>query len=869
MILAGAAHVHATQVTVLPNGLTVLVHENRRFPLVAVRLFIRAGSAHELPGQAGISHMLEHMVFKGTKTRAPGEAAAQIEGIGGELNAATGFDATMYIMDVPDEHWVLALEVLQDMIFQAAIDPGELESERQVVLSELDQGRDQPQRRLFQAIQGMLWAGTPYERPIIGFPETVQNISREDILAYIQNRYQPGGMLLVVCGNVRQEDVLAQAGRLFGNLSNQGARRAFSPSLIPADDRTPQLSIERGPWRKAHFALALPIPGLGSIQSVGLDVLAQMLGGDKTSLLYRTFKHEQGLVDAISASATSLEQAGMLYIQAQLDPENVPRLWNGLIGLLADLNVDSFAPEALERAKLNLENSLFQAKETLGGLASKLGYFQFHEHSVAAEHRYLYLVQHMDRAQLAALIAEHVRSNGLTAAVFTPQPEDLDAGDMLARLSEDWPWTEAGRKRPGGMEGIGAPDSLQREIIALAPGRTLVLLPDASLPYTALHITWVGGDMLLAPEEQGLAELTARAWTKGTKSMDSVALQDFLADRAARVGAGAELEQFFMSVHYPSRFSKDMLPFFLELIREPAWAPEELDRAKREQVAAIVRAEDHPVGLAFRRTFPFLFAGHPYGYKRAGEPDAINAYTGAQAAAFRERQLGKPWVLGVSGDFDRDEMIVLARSIADIEVQPPTQSLPLLPLSPPTWGGEREEILSLAGRNQAHILAVFPAPGMTHEDTAGLKVLREILAGQSGLLFQDLRDGQGLAYAVSAFLWQDSLAGFLALYIATAPERVDEALAGFEAALLRLSEAAPSEAELIRAVNLLRGDYHRDRQPLMARAHEVSEALVRGLDPDHELHVLEQAGELGPEDLSALVERYLQWDKAYFVKVLP
>lgn len=863
MILADAAHVHATQVTVLPNGLTVLVHEDRRFPLVSVRLFVRAGSAHELPEQAGISHMLEHMVFKGTKTRAPGEAAAQIEGVGGELNAATGFDATMYIMDVPDEHWVLALEVLQDMIFQAAIDPGELESERQVVLSELDQGRDQPQRRLFQAVQGMVWAGTPYERPIIGFPETVQNISREDILAYIQNRYQPGGMLLVVCGNVRQEDVLVQAERLFGGLANQGVRWAFSPSPSPSADRAPQLNIERGPWRKAHFALALPIPGLGSIQSVGLDVLAQMLGGDRTSLLYRTFKHEQGIVDAVSASATSLEQAGMLYIQAQLDPENVPRLWEGLIALLAGLNVDSFAPEALERAKLNLENSLFQAKETLGGLASKLGYFQFHEHSVAAEQRYLYLVRHMDRAQLAALIAEYVRPEGLSAAVFTPQPEDLDAREMLARLSEGWPWMEEGRQRPGGVEGMGAPESGQREIIPLAPGRTLVLLPDASLPYTALYLAWAGGDMLLAPEEQGLAELTARVWTKGTKSMDAVALQDFLADRAARVGAGAGLEQFFISAHYPSRFSKDMLPFFLELIREPAWAPEELDRAKKEQVAAIVRSEDHPVGLAFRRIFPFLFPGHPYGYRRAGEPDAVSAYTGEQAAAFRERQVGKPWVLGVSGDFDRDEMIALARGIADVEATMPP------PSSPPTWGDEREEILRLADRNQAHILAVFPAPGLTHEDTAGLKVLREILAGQSGMLFQDLRDAQGLAYSVSAFLWQDTLAGFLALYIATAPERADEALAGFEAALSRLGETPVSEAELVRAVNLLRGDYHRGRQPLMARAHEVAEALVRGLDPDHELHVLEQAGSLAPEDLSALVERYLQWDKAYFLKVLP
>lgn len=860
MALADCIPAHATQTTVLPNGLTVLVHEDQRFPLVSIRLFVRAGSAHELPEQAGISHMLEHMVFKGT-------AAMQIEGIGGELNAGTGFDATMYIMDVPDEHWVLALEVLRNMIFEATIDSGELESERQVILAELDQGRDQPQNRLFETIQEKIWADTPYERPIIGFPETVRNISRENILDYIQSRYQPGTMLLVVCGNIRQADVLAQAQRLFGTLSNQDSFQAPAAMHRPLAGRlafgstgqSPQLSVEQGPWRKAHFAMALPIPGLGSIQGVGLEVLAQMLGGDRTSLLHRTFKHEQGIVDSIFASATSLEQAGMLYIQAQLDPENVPRLWEGLVALLANLNMDSFTPAALERAKLNMEDSLFQAKETLSGLASKLGYFQFHEQSVEAEQRYLYLVRHMDAGQINALIAEHIRPDGLAAAVFTPQPEALDAAGMLLRMKEHWPWTDAGTPDQSNE----APGVAGREIIRLAPGRTLVLLPDASLPYTALNISWAGGDLLLAPGEQGLAELTARVWTKGTKGRDAVQIQDFLADRAARVVAGASLEQFSLGAHYPSRFSGEILPFILELIQEPSWAPEELARAKKEQAASIVRSEDHPVGLAFRRIFPFLFPDHPYGYQRAGNPDTVNAFTREQVAMFWERQQGLPWVLSVSGDFHRQEIIHLAESIAKSEPQP------LALLSAPVWGRDREAILNLADRNQAHVFAVFPVPGLIHADTPGLKVLREVLAGQSGMLFQDLRDNQGLAYSVSAFLWQDSLAGFLAFYIATSPDKVDEAMAGFHKAVRRLIESPLSDAELDRAKNLLWGDYHRGRQPLMARAHEVSEALSRGLDADYQLHILEQTRQVTLEDLSGLAKTYLQWDRAYFLKVTP
>lgn len=846
-----------TQATRLANGLTVLVHEDQRFPLVSIRLLIRAGSVHESPDQAGISHMVEHMVFKGTAARGPGRVAAEIEGFGGELNAITGFDATMYIMNVPDEHWVAAMEVLRDMIFEAVIDAKELESERLVILAELDQGQDQPQRVLFQAVQKTLWPDIPYGRPVIGFKETVQDISRDDMLRFIRERYQPGAMLLVLCGNISHGEALSQARRLFGDLANHDDHDLPSPKTILAGSTNPRLVVERGAWRKVHFAMALPIPGLGSAQSAGLDVLAHMLGGDRTSLLYRTLKHEQGVVDGISVSATCLEKAGMLYIQAQLDPENIHRLWTGLISTLAGLNADAFTPGALDRAKLNLEDSLFRAKETISGIASKLGYFQFHEHSVGAEERYVHLVRNMDSAQLNVLIKEHIRPGRLACVIYTPEPEALDPEGMLKLLGEKWlmPLTPmSARKRF---------DSNAREIIDLAQGRTLALLPDASLPYTALNLSWAGGDLLLGPHEQGLAEMTARVWTKGTENMSAVEIQNFLAERAALVGAGAGLEKFVLSASFPERFSTDLLHFIKELINSPSWAMDELDRAKRDQTSTIVRSEDHPVGLAFRHIFPFLYPGHPYGYLHSGATETIQGFSREQVASFWLLQKSKPWVLSVSGDFDRQEIMDMATEIAT-EMQVPVPDLPA-----PAWGEHKEMILQLADRNQAHVFVIFPAPGMVHADTAGLRLLREVLAGQSGMLFKDLRDVQGLAYAVSAFLWQNGLTGFLALYIATSPDRLDDALCGFQMAVSQLRQGPLKETDLARAKNLLWGDYHRDRQPLMARGHEASEALSRGLHLDHELHVLEQARKLGSEDLIRLVEKYLQWDQAYFLKVTP
>lgn len=881
-----AGHVPASaapRLHVLANGLTLLVHEDDRFPLVSIRLFVRAGSAHEVPEQAGISHVLEHMVFKGTPRRAQGQAAGDIESLGGELNAGTGFDATMYIVDLPAEHWAMGLDVIQDMIFNATFDPEELESERRVILAEMDQGDDDPHRRIFKSVQERIWAGTPYARPIIGFADTVGAITRDDLAAYVRSRYQPANMVLVLCGNVRTREVLELTRKLFGHLTNRDEQHLMLPACrtagggLDADHKCcagrgadapgPDIAVLPGPWRKAHFFLALPIPGLRDVHSVGLDVLAHMLGGDRTALLYRRFKYEQGIVDTISASATCLDQTGMLSIQAQMDPANVEALWTGLMEMLADLTPETFSPEALGRARLNMEDSLFQAKETLSGLASKLGYFQFHEYSFEAEQVYLHMIRTMDAEQLRAVIRAHVRPDRLVCSIYTPTPELPPVEGLHDTLTRKWPVAtpaapeSSGPAGPRGTASRSTPN--QPEIVHLGPGRTVVLLPDASLPYMALTMCWKGGDLLLSDQDQGLSELTARMWTKGTRSRNAVQTQDFLADRAARVAAGAALEQCYLNLHFPVRFGPEMLAFFQDLVQEPALLPEELARAKQEQCAAIVRTEDSPVGLALRNTFPFLFSGHPYGYQRSGSPDAVAAFDRNQVVDFWERQKDRPWVLAACGDLDREALLAMAENLArhDVMASPAPRR--------PGWGSERNLALQLQDRNQTHLLMVFPVPGLGSSHTPGLNLLREVLAGQSGLLFRELRDVRGLAYSVTALLWQETLAGFLAFYIGTAPDNEAAATEGFQDVVRDLMANGLPERDLDRAGNLLWGDYQRNRQRLVARSHEAAENLTRGFILDYSLEMIEQARRTTARDISALIQQYLQWDKAYLVKVRP
>lgn len=887
------ATVSGPRITKLPNGLTVLVQEDDRFPLVSLRLYVHAGSAFETPEQAGISHLLEHMVFKGTKTRAPGQVAQDIESAGGYLNAATSFDYTMYIADMPADRWELGMEVIQDMIFGATIDPAELASEKKVVLAELERGEDTPSSRIFKNLQPRIWPGTPYARPIIGTRETVEAITAEDIHRYIAALYQPQSMLLAVCGQVQEAEVLAKATALFGSLQNTAPvdppQPLATPQLNAVAQAIPGPTVQVGsmPLNKAYVHVAFPIPSFRSAKSTGLEVLAYLLGGDRTSRLYRTFKYERQLVDSISCSALMLERVGMFSIYATLDPADLERFWQELMVELSTLDAHTFSQEALARATLNLEDELFQAKETIAGLTSKLGFFQFFENSQLAEENYFHELAAITPDILQARIREYLQPERLVASLLVPavpqgQHDEPKSGatSLVAAVSDEdrakalermvragWGGTAGNATGPLAEQAFGQGRRGEPERLDLGDGRTLVLMPDATLPYTAITLSMRGGDHLVPPDKQGLAELAAWVFNRGTGNRTATDIQDFLADRAASMSVAAHRNLFTVSMKFPTRFGDELLAFLEEALASPAFAPDELAREQKNLAAAIRKREDQPMGLALRHVFPFLFKNHPYGYFHQGQPEEIATLTREDVLEFWRHQRTMPWTLAVCGEFSREAMTALAgRLAAGIGGDPARGSLAW---TAPQWGDSKTAELHLAERNQAHLLIAFPLPGAGHADTPGLTLLRATLAGMSGLLFSDLRDKQGLAYTVTAFLWQSPTTGALFFYIGADPDKMPQALEGFKKVTAQLNESLLPEEELRRGKNVLQGDYYRDHQSLLSRTDEAATLLTQGFPADLNRQQLDAAQRLTPKDLQVLARRYLNWDAAYFLRVQP
>ena len=285
--------------------------------------------------------------------------------------------------------------------------------------------------------------------------------------------------------------------------TEKAAKPASAAAASPATP-APTVKIEPGPWNKVYLGISFPAPGFGDVQSPQLDVLAHLLGGDRTSLLYRTYKYEKQLVDSISVSNYSFERVGMLYLTAELDAGKLDAFWTALTADLATLSADRFTAEDIDRAKLNLEDDMFRAKETLPGLASKLGYFQFFT-GLQGETNYLRGLHDVTPAMLQDLITRWLRPERLSVVALTP--EKSETPNLAATLAKAWP-----APARAGADAASTAVADKTEVIDLGKGRTLILMPDATLPYTAVDMVFSGGNALLPTDKQGLASLVAARW---------------------------------------------------------------------------------------------------------------------------------------------------------------------------------------------------------------------------------------------------------------------------------------------------------------------------------------------------------------------
>lgn len=828
----------------LANGLAIVTSENHEAPVVSFQVWVKAGSAYERPREYGITHLIEHMIFKGTPSQPVGSLARRIEALGGEVNAYTTLDHTNYFITVASRYADEALRLLADAVVNASFDPQELEREKEVVLEEIRMGQDSPDRRRGLEAMALAFGDHPYGRPVIGSQESVRAITRQDILAYRARWYRAPNMAVVAVGDFDTARLLPQLARVFAPLSPQPAPDFQLPavSLPPG----PRLKVMREKVQQAALVISWLIPGLPSPEVYPLDVAAEVAGGGRASRLWRTVKEEKGLVDAVGAECYTPAGLGLMEIEAQLRPDQTDQAWPELIAQAMSLAVRPPSEAELNRARVNAQAQQVRTRQTMQGQANLLGYFELLRGGYEKAAEYLDRFKAVTASQVAAAARAHFRPEGLSLVIQVP--EGAPAPDLAALQAKV-------RELAANLPPAPAISEGQAMRAKLANGLTLIVKPQRAVPLMTFTLVAPGGQAAETPAEAGLYQLWSRAVTRGTANLSYDQLITELEDRAAGLKGFAGKSSAGLTGSFLAQDWRRGLELMAEVWLRADFPADQVARAKAEQLAILRAQQDQPTARAFKALRQELYGEHPYAQDPLGSPETLAQLGPEQLRAVQARLRGPGGlVLSVVGEVEPE---AVAAEVEKLLAGVAGQTAIPQPAPPRAITSPRVEKIDDPQAQQTQVLVAFQAPAADDPRRFPLQTLEAILGGQGGRLFTVLRDQRSLAYAVQPFYTEAWQVGAFGAYLAVGPGKAGQALAGLEDQLAQARAQAPTPAEVDRARAYLLGSQAINLQGYAAQAMTMAIDELLGLGFDNHLKVPVQLEKVDPEAVRRVAAQVL------------
>jgi zinc protease len=745
---------------VLDNGLTVLLQEIHSAPVVALNMWVKVGSVYEHDTEAGISHVYEHMLFKGTSTRGVGEIAQDIEGCGGDINAFTSFDHTVYHITLASRFLDTGLAVMADAIQHSAFDPAELCKEQEVVLEEIKRGEDIPSRKLTEALFATSYQRHPYRRPVIGSEQTVRSLTRDHILSYFHTWYVPNNMTLVVSGDFEPMAVLPQIQAAFGD---------FQPQKLPVL-QIPQEPAQRqlrtvtlaDDIQETLLNLAYHVPGALHKDSYAIDLLSFILGGGESSRLYQTVKAEQALVHSIYTYPFLPRDPGLLVIGASLEEERWQEALTGILAEVERVQRQGVSTIELDRAKRNLESDFIYQRETVQGQASQWGYFGAVLDDLAFEGRYLKAIAHTTPQDLQRVARTYLTAKNLTVGFFRPQ------ADASPVTHEAIAQTVQARPQPTHRRRTSAAAAGQHtHKYRLDNGMTLLVRENHAVPLVAMQAVFLGGLWVEDAAHNGVMNFVAEMLTKGTVNRRARALAEEIESMAGDLSGFSGRNSFGVAAEVLNRDVGPGMELLADIVCHSTFEPDELEKQRTDLLAALKHDEDDLFKVAFTLCAQSLFPDHPYGLKVIGTPESMSQLTRDDLIRwYRRYAIPNNLVLAVVGDVEaaavQHEAIRLFTAWQPAELDLPPQGRPVRAALNGPMVCQRD-------KEQAHIIVGLRGTSLHHPDRYALRVLESILASQGGRLFVELREKQSLAYTVTARSLEGLDPFIFFVYLATSP----------------------------------------------------------------------------------------------------
>jgi zinc protease len=764
------------RLTTLDNGLTIIVREDHSAPVVSAQAWAMTGSVHE--GRwlgAGLSHVLEHMLFKGTTTRPGSRIDQEVQDAGGHMNAYTSFDRTVYHIDVPNTGGRVAIDILCDIMQHATLPADEMAKEKQVILREMDMNQDDPARRAGRRLFEVAYTRSPYRFTVIGYPDIFNELKSEDILGYYQEKYAPNNVFYVVVGDVKPADVVSQIREAYA----QSKSKPLPPIVLPEEPKQTALRevIEEAPVELGHFHLSWHIPELRHPDVPVLDVLAVLLGSGHSSRLYREVREKQGVVNYADAWTYNPGDPGLFGMSAIVDADKFAKARDAMLAEVEKLKTRPLAVSELGKAIKQFISATLATRKTMQGQAADLGGSWLAANDLNFSERYLATVKRIKPADVHRVARKYLTAENRTLYALLPNGTAPRASAVSETVTDH---------------------TIQKFV--LPNGLRLLVKEDHRLSFVEFRAVFQGGVLAETPANNGITQLLSKMLLKGTKGRTAEDIAREIESVGGHMDSYGGNNSFGVNAEVLSSDFAVGLDLLADVLLNSTFPATALERERQIQIAGIRAQKDELLKSAAKAMRRALFGDAGYGLDTLGTEESVQKTKSADLKSFHTKLVTpNNCVLAIYGDVKTTSVKAAVQktftkwksnlaATQTINHQSSTIS-------------QLTRVTETRDKKQAVLVIGYAGTTLHSDDRYALELLQESCSDLGSRLFLRIREKLGLAYYVGAQNFLGLVPGYFAFYVGTAPEKAEvvETELLNEAELLRSEGITPEELKRAKA----------------------------------------------------------------------
>ena len=883
----------AVKETILPNGLRILTKEVHAAPVVTAQVWYRVGSRNEHAGITGYSHLLEHMVFKGTKTYKKGEVTKMIRKMGGIDNAGTWTDFTYFWQLLSSDHLEFALKTQADSMANSLIDAKELKAEMVVVRSELEGRESSPDSLLWEDTTAATFKAHPYQWPVIGWRSDVEGVNRDILYQYYRTYYHPNNATLVIVGDFDTAQAIALARKYFSGIP-KGSAPPPVRTVEPQQFGERRIKLEKQ-GSAERVMIGYHVPGIKSADTFPLIVLDQLLSGGKSSRLYQALVEQQLATEAWSSISPRIDPSAFFLGGTARVGVTAQQIEKALLQQAEDAKTKPISDEEMARAKNQLEASFIFSKDSVSDQAEQLGYY-----ATVADWRivdqYVAKVKAVTKEQVQDVAQKYLTEMNRTVGWFIPTAE-LDRGqsgppptatsaapgtvgslrpDIAAYRApgrrgrdEDAPLTATAPK-PKAVAGRASTKA--KPFRAVLPNGVVVIIQENHSNQTvAIRGNLKAGGVFDPKGKNGLASITASMLSRGTATR--TALQ--LAAEAESVGASVSVAGGTESASFSgSALSKDftkITELLADILRNPSFPQEQLEKLRGQSLSGLEQEKESPDSRAQRMFYSLVFPqGHPY-HQQTVDADAqdVKSITRQDVLDFYGKYYGPDTaVIVIVGDVSRDAALGAVKEYFGswtARGQAQKVEIPDAPLQAKAI----KEVIPMPDKSEVSV--TFGHAGMlarSNPDFYAANVMNQVLGGGGALssrLGNIIRENMGLVYDVYSTFEPTLGEGPWYVALGTNPMNADKAVTAMKSEIAKMRDKGATATEANDAIGFITGFFPIRLETNGGVAQTLLNSEFYGLGMDYIRNYSKLYHAVTLKQVNAAAKKYLHPDRATLV----